>query len=663
MKNLSGGKSTNNVQPRFGHNRNKFPFNRHELMTARFGEITPFFCFNAEPGDTIPLSSSHDIQSYTLKSPLMSNFRMFKSYFAVPMQSILPRAWELIYTNPVQGDDVPADAICVTQNIQGLIVNLRNIVYTKNDDDTPKYSFNLRVQALLMLENILSYGGLPQFLGANLRQFAGTIQIGIGTTASVWNPLNYNYGEGITAYFNKFHRDLYSDFENTGDAFIKDPSGNILCYLNDLSAEKYRYAISLLRENPSYEIAVPSGSEIDPTNIDLFCEQTDLYGSELDNQPKVNYARLLAYQLATAEFMTNEFVDPIYSALLYRDNAESILRYNYPNYSFTYNGRTILYDVFSGFCFNKMITTLASSDIQYIVKSLEYFSLIFNFRRSLKRVDYFTSLKTRPLAIGDVTSPVVSSKVSAVDVTHSIQVQRFLNAVNKTGRKFSEYVKGILGGDVPGDNHEPHFISSQPFDISGFEVESTADTSSTSESSNLGKRVTILRSSGGKYEFSIDVDMPTIIIGVLHFETARNYAETTDRFFRHSDRFEMFNPFMQYIGDQSIGNDEMFNSPVGVFGYQNRYQEYKQCFDHASGAFCDNMLPSWGSVESTGAPYTSQKVNGNITPDFIRSAPAELDRFYLSLTNLSLTDYFHFILSIHNNVDAIRSMEYKPNIL
>lgn len=652
--NLSGGSSTNDVRPSFGHNRNRFPLNSHEFLTARFGEITPFAVCNCEPGDTIPLSSSHDIQTYTLKSPLLSSFKMFKSYFKVPMSAILPRTWELIYTNPVQGNDVPSDALCVTSKIGDLIHNL-GIVTSSETSGSLTYDLNTRVRAWLLLENILSYGGLPQLLRRNLRVFCH-----VSTRSSpsdAWVDTDYRK---LNIVFESFYGTLYQSFVSSGINGFKILDRNLQPYYNpsSTSASEFRYMISLLRENPSLNLPTALTASV----FDTFCRTHKLISSGV-SEP-FNFSRLAAYQLSIAEFYSNEFVDSIYSSLLYRDNLESIAIANIGSAkSFTYNGRSILYDAFSGWYFDRHVSLLVSNPSY--VGIYEWFSLIFNFRRSLKRVDYFTSTKTRPLAVGSTTAPVVGSTVDAVDMTRAIQVQRFLNSVNKTGRKFSEYVRGIFGADVPKDRHEPHFISSQPFDISGFEVEQTSVGNATS--TQLGSRVTVLKSSGSRFEFSVDVSEPSIILGLLHFETARAYADASDRQTYHSDRFEMFNPFMQYIGDQSLYLSELGGVPssdFAPFSYQNRYQEYKQSFDHASGGFCNGVLPSYASVESSNDIYVGQVLpSSSLNADYIRSYSQELDRFYQSLTYYSLASYFHFIISVQNSIDSVRSMEYKPNIL
>ena len=74
------------------------------LLTARYGEITPFFVFDAIGRDRVNLSSSHEVRTTTLQSPMMSSLRMRKTYASMPYSGILPNTWQYIFTNPKKGD-------------------------------------------------------------------------------------------------------------------------------------------------------------------------------------------------------------------------------------------------------------------------------------------------------------------------------------------------------------------------------------------------------------------------------------------------------------------------------------------------------------------------------------------------------------------------------
>ena len=96
--------------------------------------------------------------------------------------------------------------------------------------------------------------------------------------------------------------------------------------------------------------------------------------------------------------------------------------------TYSYNGINVLYDVASGHYMSIALASLNEGD-NLVVAALGYLRNIFCIQDALKYGDYFTGSHTRPLAVGDVTAPVVGNEVSAVYITKAIAYQRFLNVV------------------------------------------------------------------------------------------------------------------------------------------------------------------------------------------------------------------------------------------
>lgn len=126
----------------------------------------------------------------------------------------------------------------------------------------------------------------------------------------------------------------------------------------------------------------------------------------------------------------------------------------------------------------------------------------------------------------------------------------------------------------------------------------------------------------------------------------------------------MFNPMLQYIGDQPVNSVELTTDSPGatsVFGYNSRNSEYKQAFSVASGGFLYE-LPSWTFVADFGPDYSAIP-SQHQGPEFIRVYPFEFDRFFATLSGLSLSQAFHFIVVYNNKVMASRPMAVNPSIL
>lgn len=300
-----------------------------------------------------------------------------------------------------------------------------------------------------------------------------------------------------------------------------------------------------------------------------------------------------------------------------------------------------------------------------------YFQQIFGFRRSLRFLDYFTGARSQPLAVAQQTIDInvdgtagTGYSVSAINVTKGIQAQRLANAVNRFGRKFEDYIAGMSGKKPAPDYHNPFYLAHTSDVVYGQESEFTQGL----EYATPQNISSVLRSSGGKYAFQIECDRPSVIIGVAYYDIERFYGRTTERQFFHANRYDMFNKYMQFIGDQPIYRAELGITgnnmiPVdGTFAYTNRHMEYKQRYSQCAGGFNvpSTDLDLWLYKTDN---YNLNNLTNHISPSYIRSWNVELDKYYISLSGYSLGTYWHFVVKNINSCEANRPMAYAPSIL
>lgn len=630
-------KAVNEQQTFVPRNRNTFDLSYFNFKTQRFGQYEPFFVMEGVPGDTIPLHSSHNVRSLPMKSPFLSSLTLSKDYFMVPMQAVLPNTWEMIFSNPASGDDVPSDANCIWDIFN--LSFLANINFTGIDNVS-------RIKIAFILESIFSSASLPAQLGYSMQETL------------------HDSKSSFDFHFNKFIQYLY----NQSDVFeltfkFPDDSTHVLSGLLPVSV-----VTDYLRQNYPYLISDNGSEDLPMTEFQNWYFENE-YFLQVWSGLYLNVSRILAYQLSCYQFYVNTKIDPIYNAQLYRDNYFFLLKQLATAYgitlnyeSFTRNGISVPYDFFSQHYFDLIFgsvgfTTVNDARINAIADIVHY---LFSFNRVLKFGDYFTSSRTQPLGTdvnGQMNAPVVGEQVAAIDMSKSIVMQRFLNNVVKLGNDFGEYLRGIFGREPSPDYHFPKFISHQEFDVSGFEVANSTET-------GQGSMVTNLQSGSDKYAFEVSVDMPCIILGISNFNCPRLYGNARPRFLFHKDRFDMFNPMLQYIGDQPLHRIELNTDSEGeneVFGYTSRNSEYKQAFSVASGGFLYE-LPSWTFVADFGPDYAAIPTQHQ-GPQFIRVYPFEFDRFFATLSGLSLSQAFHFIVVYNNKVMASRPMAVNPSIL
>lgn len=642
---VQGDHSSANPVKTYGQGMNSFDNSYRQAATLRFADVHPFLVFDTEGRDVIPYSSKHKLHTYTLASPMLSDLHMHKSIYAVPWKCILPQTWDLFYANPTKGDDVPDDVYPS--------VDITSALAQFTEDLTDSISSEDFVKFMISCELVFSKGGLLSALKCN-----------------IWTYLHKDSSINFDTFFDTRFIPWLKESKIQLAQFIDEDAGTYrIVRIKDVdyigeqtpSAAQVSYVsihtfLDILREGDWSNMYFTSDS--DPRDVyDTY--YNDFYlESPLNSGPvfSIDLSRVIAYQLACINFQSDDAVDYIYTANLFRNMVSHYMSADGSSFpygtTFTYNQYSGIYDVFSGKLLNSWL--IKSVDSLY-----NFCSILLSYRKSLKFGDYFVSSRPNVLAVGDINAPVIGNNVNAIDMTESIIKARFLNMVNRVGQRIGDYVKALSGVDLPQDYTDPLFIAHESFPIGGFEVENTGDAQTQPGTNSV---TTLLRSTQSQYLFEINMDMPCILIGVAHFDIKRLYTRIVDRSFFRKTRFDFFNKMFQYVGDQEIYSRE-FNATASEntnFSYTTRNMEFKQQISHACGGFID-ALKSWAFTAQTDSDEVA--IYDNLVPDFIRNANGDFDRFYGSVSGFSLGNYFHFVCMFDNNLPTRRAMDIAPSIL
>lgn len=703
MPEISAGMPVNEATPKTVNSSSKFNLSYPVGGTYRFGEYAPHFVMECVPKDrNVRLQSVHEARSTSLQAPLMSDINLNKDYFRVNMEAILPLNWEKIYTNPTIGEDVNARYCNAT--IPDLFEFLtvlewyfrRGVLTYPNDNENNSEACEVLLNYIIGLEKFFSRGSLMASLGINLAKYykvIGSDSDYKGVPRSFDDACELSISLLKEAIFN--HTALVADipYFEAEDSYgytyrvcqsVEDV--NKLLKFNQSFTQQvidWNTFMSIYRDDYITNIRFIDSSD-DRIDISEACNVFIQSGESVQSHQTcvftptedidLNISRVWAYQLAISHFYTNDKVDYVYSASLYRElihylfndllqeASEGSSSHLYEA-TFDLNGFNYQYDYLSGYFFyalRRELNTLSQSEdstVNLSDKLTKLLNAIFSFRNSLRFKDYFTGARTQPLAVGDTNVAVNDNQVSIIDTVKSTLLARFLNAVNRGKRQIKPYLENLFPGlTVAPDAHDPSWLAHTSDTIYSNEVENTAEAQQTQAISVTST----LRSNASRYAFEIDVDRPCIILGVLYFDIERYYGDSIERQNLHIDRFDMFNPFMQFIGDQEVYQIENGLSnesipPMFPFAYQLRNAEYKQRYAQYFGGF-EDTLPGWLFKYQPGNfPY--------MTPRYIRSNPSELDQFYISLTGNTLASYYHFIIKSRNIVEADRPMVYAPSIL
>jgi len=143
-----------------------------------------------------------------------------------------------------------------------------------------------------------------------------------------------------------------------------------------------------------------------------------------------------------------------------------------------------------------------------------------------------------------------------------------------------------------------------------------------------------------------------VILALANVRADLTYQQGLNRMWSRSDRFDFFFPALAHLGEQEVLNKELYaqgsadpDADEGIFGYQERYAEYRYSPSTIHGQFRSNAttpLDAW---------HLSQQFDSlpTLSPAFIEDNPP-IDRV------IATPDEPQFIMDIFHKTIAARPM-------
>ena len=653
-----------------------FPLAFPKLWTYRYAELGVIFTDNNVAKDAFHWRLPHNIQSKMLRAPLMQNMSIHKDAFWITKQTILPNSWENLERYETIGDTAPIDANTVVYNFENKIRAIINAwkdristgvndkVLINNDGEDAGF-INEILHFIVFSELFYSTSNLMSNCGHPMWNLWSNEGITDGNTKQTKNNFGWWFDNVINLLFNLTDELLLTKGDQQILVVKSNPTDNRI---------DIRTALCYIRENPSCTIEDYKGNDISSDIPDLqeFWENFTIQATnDLEERP-FNYERLCAYQLAVAQYYTNDHIDYVYTAELYKqlistyvlgDSNDKVKYY-------TYNGIKIQYDWLSGKYLDGFLTDFVGGEFEDpanyplsdFLNQLNYITAIFAIRRSLRFKDYFTGARSMPLAVMDYNVAVnTDNEVSVIDITKKTLWQKLGNAMNRVGNRIEKQVKELVGVDMKPDYHVPFWLGHTSDKIITPETENTGAAMFELPEEAQGIAVTSrFNSNAGNYMFSANMDRKGIFLSICYFEIPRLYAKAVSKFFYKADKFDEFNPYTQFTGDQTIDIAEkdvsqQYGTP---WAYTNHDMEYKQRFGVVGGGFIFD-LPGWCFI----ADRTRAREDGDhIGPDYIRALQTEIDELFQGPMGYCIDTWYHFIMKTTIDLTGKRPMAYNPAI-
>lgn len=262
--------------------------------------------------------------------------------------------------------------------------------------------------------------------------------------------------------------------------------------------------------------------------------------------------------------------------------------------------------------------------------------------RSSSQGDSSFNIVGQDTAYADLST---ATAVSINDLRTAFQIQRLLERDARGGTRYIELILSHFG--VKSDDarlQRPEYLGGDSSNISVNPVASTAQTT-TLPQGNLSAIGTGINRSGFQKSFTEH----GIIIGLVSARADLTYQQGIDRFWSRETRYDFYWPALAHTGEQAVLNKEIYAtggaSDNDVFGYQERYAEYRYKPSRLTGLMASNAAASL-DVWHLGIDFASLPA---LNASFIEDNPP-IDRV------IAVSAEPHFLLDVWFDLKTDRPM-------
>lgn len=232
-------------------------------------------------------------------------------------------------------------------------------------------------------------------------------------------------------------------------------------------------------------------------------------------------------------------------------------------------------------------------------------------------------------------------------------LQQWLELMARAGSRYREQIFAMFGERIPDYTVQvPQYLGGGKTPIMISEVLSNYQDSQNPDDRPIGDMSGHGVALGDNLGFTQSFDEHGIVLGLLRVVPKTSYCQGLSKFWQKFDKFDHYFPQFANLGEQEVKNSEVFltgntQEDEDVFGYQQRYSEYKYCNSTISGDFIDNLSFWELSRRFSTTPVLNQS--------FIECNP---DSRIFAITD----DTEHKLwIQLYHDVNALRPMPYHAN--
>ncbi len=234
------------------------------------------------------------------------------------------------------------------------------------------------------------------------------------------------------------------------------------------------------------------------------------------------------------------------------------------------------------------------------------------------------------------------------ELRQAFQIQKMLERDARGGTRYTEVIKSHFGVTSPDARlQRPEYLGGGSSPINIHPVPNTSDTATVNQGDLAGYGT----SSFSGHGFTKSFTEHGVLIGLISARADLTYQQGLDRMWSRQTRYDFYWPALSHIGEQAVLQGEIFASGVDaeddlVFGYQERYAEYRYKPSKVTGRFRSNdvvgTLDVWHLCQDFAAAPT-------LNAAFIEDNPP-IDR------TIAVPTEPHFLLDAYFSLKCARPM-------
>lgn len=234
---------------------------------------------------------------------------------------------------------------------------------------------------------------------------------------------------------------------------------------------------------------------------------------------------------------------------------------------------------------------------------------------------------------GQISGNTATGFISPEDLRLAMSLQRFAENRARFGSRYSEYLRML--GVRPQDARLqlPEYLGGGMSTMQLSEVIQTSPTEGAALGTLGGHGVGVARSRRSRHFFPEH----GIVLFLAVLRPKALYTNSIPREFLRKSRFDFWQPELQHLGQQEITNKELNASndnPDAVFGYSDRYNEYRYKQSQVCGEF-RSLLQDWhlGRVLPSNTTLNADFVRCQPRTDIFAVTDQDYDKVYCSFSH------------------------------